>query len=313
MVDDLIQGIRNKNIISISKAITLAENEDDLSLDILSSLYPLKTNSHRIGITGPPGAGKSTITNLLIKYFRKNKKSVAVLLVDPTSPYSNGAVLGDRIRMFNYHNDNNVFIRSFATRGSKGGLSKNINKVADILQAAKFDIIIFETVGVGQIEIDVVEQVDTVVLTLVPESGDDIQMMKAGIIEIADIFVINKSDRKDADKLFVSLKNILSFTDKLKSKDLFPKIIKTIATEDKGIKKLIDVISSHKEVVVENNKLIDSKLKIRYANEVYELVKNQVVNEFWTIKRTNILNDQLKKKFNKRISPIELFRKIVES
>ena len=231
MVDDLIQGIRNKNIISISKAITLAENEDDLSLDILSSLYPLKTNSHRIGITGPPGAGKSTITNLLIKYFRKNKKSVAVLLVDPTSPYSNGAVLGDRIRMFNYHNDDNVFIRSFATRGSKGGLSKNINKVADILQAAKFDIIIFETVGVGQIEIDVVEQVDTVVLTLVPESGDDIQMMKAGIIEIADIFVINKSDRKDADKLFVSLKNILSFTDKLKSKDLFPKIIKTIATE----------------------------------------------------------------------------------
>ena len=138
-------------------------------------------------------------------------------------------------------------------------------------------------------------------------------MMMAGIIVIADIFVMNKSDRKDADKLFVSLKNILSFTDKLKSKDLFPKIIKTIATEDKGIKKLIDVISSHKEVMVENNKLIDSKLKIRYANEVYELVKNQVVNEFWTIKRTNILNDQLKKKFNKRISPIELFRKIVES
>lgn len=313
MIDDLIQGIRNKNIISISKAITLAENEDDLSLDILSSLYPLKTNSHRIGITGPPGAGKSTITNLLIKHFRKNKKSVAVLLVDPTSPYSNGAVLGDRIRMFNYHNDNNVFIRSFATRGSKGGLSKNINKAADILQAAQFDIIIFETVGVGQVEIDVVEQVDTVVLTLVPESGDDIQMMKAGIIEIADIFVINKSDRKDADKLFVSLKNMLSFSNKDKGEDLFPKIIKTIAIEDKGIKRLMSIISSHKDVMIKNNTLIDSKLNFRYANEVYDLVQNQIVNEFWSIKRTNILNDELQKKFNKRISPVELFRKIIKN
>ncbi len=313
MIDDLIQGIRNKNIISISKAITLAENEDDLSLDILSSLYPLKTNSHRIGITGPPGAGKSTITNLLIKHFRKNKKSVAVLLVDPTSPYSNGAVLGDRIRMFNYHNDNNVFIRSFATRGSKGGLSKNINKAADILQAAQFDIIIFETVGVGQVEIDVVEQVDTVVLTLVPESGDDIQMMKAGIIEIADIFVINKSDRKDADKLFVSLKNMLSFSNKNKCEDLFPKIIKTIAIEDKGIKRLMSIISSHKDVMIKNNTLIDSKLNFRYANEVYDLVQNQIVNEFWSIKRTNILNDELQKKFNKRISPVELFRKIIKN
>jgi len=148
VIDDLIQGIKNKKVRSISKAITLIENNNKSSSKILSKLYPLNNHTHRIGITGPPGAGKSTITNLLIKYFRENKQSVAVLLVDPTSPYSNGAVLGDRIRMYNHYNDNNVFIRSFATRGSKGGLSKNINEIADVLQAAKYDIILFETVGV---------------------------------------------------------------------------------------------------------------------------------------------------------------------
>ena len=312
MIDDLIQGIKDKNIKCISKAVTLIENDDKSSLDILSNLYPFNAYSHRIGITGPPGAGKSTITNLLIKYFRKKKKSVGVLLVDPTSPYSNGAVLGDRIRMYNYYKDKNVFIRSFATRGSKGGLSKNINEIADILQAAKYDVIIFETVGVGQVEIDVVEQVDSVVLTLVPESGDDIQMMKAGIIEIADIFIINKSDRKDANKLYASLKNMLSLIDVDKQKEWFPCIIKTIATEDKGIDELINALFAHYKEINKINKNIHSKLDLRYSRQVYDLVENQINENFWSVNRKKILDNELDKNIKNRISPLNLVKQIIK-
>jgi len=311
VIDDLIQGIKNKKVRSISKAITLIENNNKSSSKILSKLYPLNNHTHRIGITGPPGAGKSTITNLLIKYFRENKQSVAVLLVDPTSPYSNGAVLGDRIRMHSHYNDNNVFIRSFATRGSKGGLSKNINEIADILQAAKYDIILFETVGVGQVEIDVVEQVDSVVLTLVPESGDDIQMMKAGIIEIADIFVINKSDRKDANKLYASLKNMLSLVEIDKKKKWFPKIVKTIATEDKGIEELMDILKAHNKQINEDNKTIKSNF--RYSKQVYSLIKNHLNKDFWTKTKKAILNKELSKDTNQRQSPLKLVDKIIKN
>jgi len=310
--NDLIQGIKNKNIKSISKAISLIENSDLNYLNLLPKLYPLTNNCHRIGITGPPGAGKSTITNLLIKYFRKENKRVAVLLVDPTSPYSNGAILGDRVRMFNYYNDENVFIRSFATRGSKGGLSNNITEIADIFQAAKYDIIIFETVGVGQVEIDVVEQVDTVVLTLVPESGDDIQMMKAGVVEIADIFAINKSDRKDADKLFSSLKNMLDLIEKDKKNSWIPSIVKTIAIEDKGIDKLIIDLKKHKKVTNKNFKELESKANLRYSSQVYNLVQSKLFNKFWNSTAKKTLKDELKKELNNRVSPIELVNKIIK-
>ena len=211
--------------------------------------------------------------------------------------------------MFNYYNDNNVFIRSFATRGSKGGLSKNINEIANLLEAAKYDIILFETVGVGQVEIDVVEQVDSVILTLVPESGDDIQMMKAGIIEIADIFVINKSDRKDANKLYTSLKNMLSLIDIDKQKEWCPRIVKTIATEDKGIDELIKILVEHNKT----NNNIKSKLALRYSKQVHEIIQNKINKKFWNSNRKKILDNELKKNIKNRKSPMILIKQLMNN
>ena len=311
MVEDLVAGIKKQDLKSISKAISFVENNLKKNSLILSKLYPIKKNSHRIGITGPPGAGKSTITNLLIKHFRTQNKRVAVILVDPTSPYSNGAVLGDRIRMFNHYDDKDVFIRSLATRGSKGGLSKNVNEIADIFSAANFDIVLFETVGVGQVEIDVVEQVDTVVLTLVPESGDDIQMMKAGIVEIADIFVINKADRADANKLYTSIKNVLNLDDDV-SNDWVPSILKTIATEDKGVEELVKELDKHHFFIKEEEDVLSSRINKRYASKVKEILSRKLDEKFWNDKNKEIFDFELSKNIDDRMSPYSLVDKLLE-
>ena len=312
MLDKLLSEVKKNNFKSISKAISLVENNDFNLVNKISSFFPFNKKPHRIGITGPPGAGKSSITNLLIKKYRKDNLKVAVLLVDPSSPFSKGAVLGDRIRMLNYYNDDNVFIRSFGSRGSKGGLSDNINEIADIFSLANYDVIIFETVGVGQIEIDVVEQVDSVVLTLVPESGDDIQMLKAGIIEIADIFVINKSDRSDADKLFISLQKMLSLINTKKDSTLwnYP-IIKTIAIKDKGIDDLIEELNKHFKFL--NNKInIDNyKINTRYINQINKILNKKLLDSFWSVQNKEVISKELEKDYKNRISPYKLVEKLL--
>tara|TARA_Y100000590_G_scaffold399831_1_gene483440 strand:+ start:1015 stop:1959 length:945 start_codon:yes stop_codon:yes gene_type:complete len=312
VLDKLLSEIKKNNYKSISKAISLVENNDFNLINKLSSCFPFDKKPHRIGITGPPGAGKSSITNLLIKKYRKDNLKIAVLLVDPSSPFSNGAVLGDRIRMLDYYNDDKVFIRSFGSRGSKGGLSDNINEIADIFSIASYDIIIFETVGVGQIEIDVVEQVDSVVLTLVPESGDDIQMLKAGIIEIADIFVINKSDRSDADKLFTSLQKMLSLVniDKDKFRWTYP-IIKTIATRDKGIDNLIDELKNHFKFLNNKTNIDNDKINARYINQINKILNKKLLESFWDSDNSKILAKELEKDYKKRVSPYRLISKLL--
>lgn len=312
MFDKLLSEIKKNNYKSISKAISLVENNNTDLINEISSCFPISKKVHRIGITGPPGAGKSSITNLLIKKYRKDNLKVAVLLVDPSSPFTKGAVLGDRIRMLDYYNDDNVFIRSFGSRGSSGGLSENINEIADIFSLACYDIIIFETVGVGQIEIDVVEQVDSVILVLVPESGDDIQMLKAGIIEIADIFVINKSDRSDADKLLVSLKKILSLVS-LDNNGLvwnYP-IIKTVAIKDFGVDDLMKELNNHFIFLNNQNNIINNKINNRYSNQINKILNKKLIDLFWNDKNTEILNNELKKDINDRSSPYRLVQKLL--
>ena len=301
-----MSGIDAQNIRFISKAISNIENESALKDDVLLSLKK-KYKSYRVGITGPPGSGKSTIVNHLIKKFRIDNKKVAVLLVDPSSPFTLGSVLGDRIRVNQFHDDPNVFIRSIPSKDSTGGLSKNIAQISDILESADFDVILYETVGVGQVEIDVVKEVDSVLLTLVPESGDDIQMMKAGILEIADIYIINKYDRKDSDRLYFSLQNMLEIN--LDQIDWKPKIVKTIASKDKGIKELYGIVCKHQNYLNENKSI--KKYNLRYSNRVNDLLAEQFKNTFWNAQNKKKLFEELNKDFKNQLSPYSFVKEIL--
>ncbi len=235
-----LQQIQEGNIKTLARCISLVENETAGYENLLQLLPPSTTPV--IGITGPPGAGKSTLTDALIGSITGQDKKVGVLCVDPSSPFSLGALLGDRIRMSNWYNHPNVYIRSLATRGSLGGLHPKIIEISDLLKAALFDFIIIETVGVGQSEIEIAGLADTTIVVLIPESGDEVQTMKAGLMEIADIFVVNKADRADAD---IFVKNLrLMLAPAFSSKQIPAPVIKTVAIQKKGIDELFDAIKT---------------------------------------------------------------------
>jgi len=301
--NDLISGVKIQNKLEIAKAITLVENSFNESIKFLSQIYQLTGNAHRIGITGPPGAGKSSLTDCLIESFTNKGKSVAVIGIDPSSPFTNGAFLGDRVRMMKHFNNPNVFIRSMATRGSLGGLAKKSREVADIFDAAGFDIIIFETVGVGQIELDVMNASDSILVILVPESGDDIQMMKSGLMEIADLFVINKADRDGSNKLFTSLNQVLTLQNN--NSKWKPSILKTSATKNSGIEKLREKIIIHYNFMKENGILFE-KSNYRYSHLTHQLITQKHKIEFWDSSKNKILKSQLSQKISNRKSPYQL-------
>jgi len=302
-INELISGIKNQHKLEIAKAITLVENGSNESINFLSTIYQFTGKAHRIGITGPPGAGKSSLTDCLIDSFTSQGKSVAIIGIDPSSPFTNGAFLGDRVRMMKHFNNPNVFIRSMATRGSLGGLAKKSREVADVFDASGFDIIIFETVGVGQIELDVMNATDSILVVLVPESGDDIQMMKSGLMEIADLFIINKADREGTNKLYTSLSQVLSLQHH--KSDWAPTIHKTSATKKLGINELRDQVNNHYQFMNKNG-ILAEKSKFRYSHLTRQLISQKHKIEFWDDLKNELLVNQLSLQINIRKSPYQL-------
>jgi LAO/AO transport system kinase len=239
----LISGIFNREVRAIARAITEAENRTPEASVILKNVFPHTGHALILGITGAPGSGKSTLVDRLIEIYRKQGQLVAVLAIDPTSPFTGGAILGDRIRMQAHSLDPGTYIRSMATRGHLGGLSPATVDAAYILDAARFDVIIIETVGVGQDEVDIAKTADVTLVVLVPGMGDDIQTMKAGIMEIGDLFVINKADREGVLRMEQELHALLTLT--TRSDGWEPKIIKTIALQNSGLAELYENINAY--------------------------------------------------------------------
>jgi LAO/AO transport system kinase len=282
LIDEMLQGSR----VALARLLTHVENRKDVSDHALSRLSGRVGHALRIGITGPPGAGKSTLVAAYGRLLRKRDLTVSVIAVDPTSPFSGGALLGDRVRMNSISLDQGVFIRSLATRGGLGGLSQAAGDVADLLDAFGFDVILFETVGVGQSELEIVQYADTTVVVLVPESGDSIQAMKTGLMEIADVFVINKSDREGSDRFASDLRNAMQLK---QWADWVPPIVLTVATRDEGIDVFHEQVNKHVDFL-KTKGVFENRRAERIRKRIQRLVEEKVIADFWTESRVRDLD-----------------------
>lgn len=274
----LIQKIANGDVRSLARAITYVENTLDGSSELLEQITP--RDVPLIGITGPPGAGKSSLLNAMVHHLLKQHCRIGIVAVDPSSPFNFGSLLGDRIRLSDHFNHPDVFIRSMATRGSLGGLSDKIMEVTDVMRSFPFDYIFIETVGVGQSEVEIAGLADTTIVVMVPEAGDEIQTMKAGLMEIADIFVVNKSDRADAER-FVKLLRTLSAAGMTREWQI--PVVKTIATSQTGIEELLQQVGLHGKAMISNSRkallLAEKAWRIIQQARMRDINKNKLSEE----------------------------------
>ena len=295
---DVLNG--NKRI--MARVMSLVEDEDPRGLDILRKLHRHTGRAHIIGITGAPGVGKSSLVFKLAKHLRKRGERVGIVAVDPTSPFTGGALLGDRIRMMEIATDPEIFIRSMGTRGWLGGLARKTSEVVKVLDAWGADTILVETVGTGQAEVDVVQAVHTCIVVLVSGLGDEVQTFKAGILEIGDIFVLNKADRGGTDRLQLEMQAMLE----LSSNDTgwTPSIIRTVATQEEGIDELIDAMKEHHRFQKSSGVLKRKDLE-RAVIEIEELIRDRMISDFMTTERRAMIKELSEKVAERKLDPYE--------
>lgn len=301
-----VEDIYNGDKKAIARAISVVENEGKDANSLLAELYSHTGGAYRLGITGPPGAGKSTLVDSLTRLYREDGKSIGIVAVDPTSPFSGGALLGDRLRLQELSLNKDFFFRSMASRGSTGGISKTTNDVVDILDSSGKEVIMIETVGVGQSELDVAEASDTTLVVIVPDSGDEIQAMKAGLMEIADIFVLNKSDHSGADIAYSALQAMLQLREE---NAWIPKIIKTSALKNEGIDDLMNALNEHEKWMKSENRLFERR-KSRLKDRVKDIIAGDLNSDFWTEERISLLNSKVDKSENGTITPYSLVEEL---
>jgi LAO/AO transport system kinase len=292
-VDTLARGVRAGDTRAIARAITLVENDRPEARALLAELFPHAGGSLVVGVTGPPGAGKSSLVDRLTAHYRRAGRGVGVVAVDPTSPFSGGAILGDRIRMQTHATDPGVFIRSMATRGHLGGLAAATDQVLTVLSAAGKDVILVETVGVGQDEVEIVGTADVSLVVLVPGLGDEVQALKAGIMEIADVFVVNKADREGVDRLVAEIQSMLMLA---AAETEGPAIVKTIATLDRGLDELAQAIEAFRERAQASGALARKRraqLRRQLEDAVRQRVMGQVRQRVLTAAESDALVERL--------------------
>ena len=273
--EELTQGVFAGDRRSIARAITIIENNAPEAKKLIASIFPHTGKAHVIGLTGPGGAGKSTLIEKIVREYRQRGKTVGVVAVDPTSPFTGGAFLGDRIRMQELSTDTGVFIRSMASRNYPGGLAKTTKDAVKVLDAAGKDIILVETVGAGQSEVEIIKVAQTIVVIHAPGLGDEIQAIKAGLMEIADVFVVNKADRENANKTVSDIQSILQSNNK--EATWKPTVLKTIALTGEGVRELVDKLEEHKCFLKGEAQCKKDLLKAKAEDELIEAIKEKIV------------------------------------